>query len=73
MLNFDNLYLGQRVKTGQQTNAQQYIIKRIDSDQRMVYIVPDTVSGHVFFVDPDVPTWGQWVSGEALFKGGHND
>ena len=70
MLNFDNLYLGQRVKTGQQANALQYIIKRIDSDQRMVYIVPDTVSGHVFFVDPDVPTWGQWVSGEALFYGG---
>ena len=70
MLNFDNLYLGQRVKTGKQANALQYIIKRIDSDQRMVYIVPDTVSGHVFFVDPDVPAWGQWVSGEALFYGG---
>ena len=64
MLNFDNLYLGQRVKTGQQVNGQQYMIKRIDSAQRMVYIVS---------IDPDIPPWGQWVSGEALFKGGHND
>jgi len=64
VLNFDNLYLGQRVKTGQQANGEQYIIKRIDSEQRMVYIVA---------IDPDVPTWGQWVSGEALFQGGHND
>ena len=64
MLNFDNLYLGQRVKTGQQVNGQHYMIKRIDTYQRMVYIVA---------IDPDIPTWGQWVSGEALFKGGHND
>ena len=61
MLNFDNLYLGQRVKTGQQANALQYIIKRIDSEQRIVYIVA---------IDPNVPAWGQWVSGEALFQGG---
>ena len=59
MLNFDNIYLGQRVKTGQQTNAQRFIVKRIDSEQRMVYIVADAVE-----------SWGQWVSGEALFKGG---
>ena len=59
MLNFDNLYLGQRVKTGQQANALQYIIKRIDSDQRMVYIIS---------VEPE--PFGQWVSGEALFYGG---
>ena len=58
MLNFDNIYLGQRVKTGQQVNAQQFIVKRIDSEQRMVYIVADAVE-----------SWGQWVSGEALFKG----
>ena len=60
-MNFDNLYLGQRVKTGQQANGQQYIIKRIDSEQRIVYIVA---------IDPNVPAWGQWVSGEALFQGG---
>ena len=59
MLNFDNIYLGQRVKTGQQANAQRFIVKRIDSEQRMVYIVADAVE-----------SWGQWVSGEALFKGG---
>ena len=59
MLNFDNIYLGQRVKTGQQVNAQQFIVKRIDSEQRMVYIVADAVE-----------SWGQWVSGEALFQGG---
>ena len=58
MLNFDNIYLGQRVKTGQQLNAQQFIVKRIDSEQRMVYIVADAVE-----------SWGQWVSGEALFQG----
>ena len=48
--------LGDYVKTGQQINADVCIVKKIDSDNDMVYIVP--VDGSYI---------GGWHSGNALF------
>ena len=48
--------LGDIVKTGQQVNAMHYMVKRIDTLQEQVYLVP---------LDNSFP--GQWYSGNALF------
>ena len=59
MFNFEQLRLGLRVRVSQHKDAGHYIIKRIDTEQRIVFIVPA--------VDNELCM--QWVSGEALYKG----
>jgi len=51
-----HIMLGDYVKTGQQVNASIGIVKKIDEDNDMVYIVP--VDGSYI---------GGWHSGNALF------
>jgi hypothetical protein len=51
-----HVMLGDYVKTGRQINAHVCIVKKIDEDNDMVYIVP--VDGSYI---------GGWVSGNALF------
>lgn len=51
------VYLGQKVKTGQQINATVYIIKRIDSANEMVYLVP-----------LDGSYCGEWCSSNTLYN-----
>jgi len=59
MLDFEQLRLGLRVRVSQHKDAEHYIIKRIDTEQRIVFIVPAV----------DNEFCMQWVSGEALYKG----
>lgn len=51
------VYLGQKVKTGQQINATVYIIKRIDTANEMVYLVP-----------VDGSYCGEWCSSATLYN-----
>lgn len=56
MLDFEHVFLGQLVRNSRHVDAEHYIVKRIDSVNEQVYIVP--ISG----------SWsGQWVSGWGLF------
>ena len=56
MLDFEHVFLGQLVRTSRHIDAEHFVVKRIDSDNEQVYIVP--TSGD----------WsGQWVSGWGLF------
>ena len=45
--NGQNIYLGQKVKTGYQLTSEPCIIKRIDTDNESVFVVPlnGTVGG----------------------------
>lgn len=51
------IYLGQLVKTSLHKNALVYMIKRIDTEQEQVYIVP-----------LDSSFCGQWYSSNALYN-----
>lgn len=52
-----HVYLGQRVKTGMQINATVYMVKRIDTEQDVAYIIP-----------LDGSFCGQWHSIGALIQ-----
>ena len=51
------VYLGQIVKTSQHRDATKYMIKRIDTEQEQVYLVP-----------LDGSFDGQWYSSNALYN-----
>ena len=51
------VYLGQLVKTSLHKNALVYMIKRIDTEQEQVYLVPMDMSFN-----------GQWYSQNALYN-----
>lgn len=51
------VYLGQRVKTSQHKDATAYMIKRIDTQQELVYLVP-----------LDGSFTGQWYSANAVYQ-----
>ena len=63
MLKFENLRLGLRVRLSLYQGTGRYIIKRIDTEQRTVFIVPDqkAASSRNFCM--------QWASGDTLYKG----
>ena len=59
MLDFNDIRLGFIVKTSQHKDATTYMVKRIDTEQRIVFLVPMNDKDHACM---------HWTSGEALFN-----
>ena len=57
MLNFNQIFLGMRVKNSSHKDATVYMVKRIDTESEQFYIVP-----------LDMSYCGEWVSGNGLFN-----
>ena len=58
MLDFNNIRLGFIVKKSQHKNAMAYMVKRIDTEQRIVFLVP---------IEDKDNACMHWASGDALF------